>query len=179
MRQVIAPSTPQLIAQRQQSPPDSHTIRSTDSGYSGASALLPPSPSTPARHFPFHHEPGRLPRGIYIGIHDSCRSLYRRFRERFSLFSASARTMPGFRRDRSLQVQGRTWSMSATASSHTCSSLRDHTYPPISRVCAGPGQYGSSTTKTPYPHHSPLVYPALLSRVAEALRSCITLSDFF
>ena len=91
--------------------------------------------------------------------------------------SDSARTMPGFRRDRSLQVQDRTRSMSATASSHARSSLQDHTNLSISRVRGAPGQHGSSTTKNPYPQRSPLVYPALLSRVAEALRSRITLSD--
>ena len=91
--------------------------------------------------------------------------------------SDSARTMPGFRRDRSLQVQDRTRSMSATASSHARSSLQDHANPSISRVRAAPGQHGSPTTKNLYPQRSLLVYPALLSRVAEALRSRITLSD--
>ena len=85
--------------------------------------------------------------------------------------------MPGFRCDRSLQVQVRARSMSATASSHARSSLQDHTNPSISRVRAAPGRHGLSTTKTPYPHRSPLVYPALLSRIAEDLRSRITLSD--
>ena len=40
--------------------------------------------STSPRHFP--HEPGRLPCGIHIGFYDSCRSLCRRFRERFPSF---------------------------------------------------------------------------------------------
>ena len=84
--------------------------------------------------------------------------------------------MPGFRRDRSLQVQVRARSMSATASSHARSSLQDHSNPSISRVRAAPGHHGSSTTKNPYPQRSPLC-TALLSRVAEALRSRITLSD--
>ena len=48
--------------------------------------------------------------------------------------SESARTMPGFRRDCSLQVQDRTHSMSTTASSHARSSPQDHTDPSISRV---------------------------------------------
>ena len=84
--------------------------------------------------------------------------------------------MPGFRRDRSLQVQVRARSMSATASSHARSSLQDHTNLSISRVRGAPGHHGSSTTKNPYPQRSPLC-TALLSRVAEALRSRITLSD--
>ena len=67
--------------------------------------------------------------------------------------------------------------MSATTSSHDRSSLQDHTNPPISLVRAAPAQRESSTTNSSYPHRSPLVYSALLSRVAEALRSSITLSD--
>ena len=70
---------------------------------------LPPSfrqaPSTPARHFPFPHEPGRLPCGVHIRFHDSGRSLYCGFGEHFPTFfrSESVRTMPGFRRDRSFK----------------------------------------------------------------------------
>ena len=48
--------------------------------------LLPPSPIHPARHFPFPHEPGRLPRGIHIRFHDSGGSLYCRFEERLPTF---------------------------------------------------------------------------------------------
>jgi hypothetical protein len=109
--------------------------------------------------------------------------------------SDSVRTMPGFRRDRSLQVQDRTRSMSATASSHARSSLQDPPAPnsSIARVRSSlqdhnPSSNASSSrrmaTSVPpssppiqYPHRSPLVYPALLSRVAEALRARITLSD--
>jgi hypothetical protein len=117
--------------------------------------------------------------------------------------------MPGFRRDRSLQAQDRTRSMSATASSHAHarSSLQESPAPnsSIARVRSSLQDYNpfsnaSSLRPTPsrhvqssppapshhvhsssppiqYPHRSPLVYPALLSRVAEALRSRITLSD--
>ena len=92
--------------------------------------------------------------------------------------SESASSMPGFRRDRLLQVQDRTRSMSATASSHARSSLQDHTNLSSSRVRASAGQHMSSAGKAaPYPHRSPLVYSTLLSRIAEALRSRITLSD--
>ena len=62
-----SPAHHRLSTQRQQSPLDSHSIRSTNLGYSGASA--PPStkpPSTPARYFP--HELGRLPCGVHIGL---------------------------------------------------------------------------------------------------------------
>jgi hypothetical protein len=123
--------------------------------------------------------------------------------------SDSVRTMPGFRRDRSLQVQDRTRSMSATASSHAHarSSLQDppapnssiarvrsslQDYNPFSNASSlrpapsrhvpssppAPSQHvHSSSPPIQYPHRSPLVYPALLSRVAEALRTRITLSD--
>lgn len=98
--------------------------------------------------------------------------------------SESARTMPGpFRRDRSLQVQDRTRSMSATASTHVRSSLQDQTIPSpasTSRLRPAPSQLqgnGQPSSSSPFPHRSPIVYPALLSRVAEALRARIVLSD--
>ena len=88
--------------------------------------------------------------------------------------------MPGFRRDRSLQVQDRTRSLSATASINARSSLQDQTITSpasTSRVRAALSQQGQSSSPSPYPHRSPIVYPALLSRVAEALRARIVLSD--
>ncbi|KAF8268770.1 CNH domain-containing protein [Lactarius quietus] len=94
--------------------------------------------------------------------------------------SDSVRTMPVFRRDRSLQVQDRTRSLSATASTHVRSSLQDQTTPSpasTSRVRHTPSQLGQPSSQSPYPHRSPIVYPALLSRVAEALRARIVLSD--
>ena len=94
--------------------------------------------------------------------------------------SESVRTMPAFRRDRSLQVQDRTRSLSATASTHVRSSLQDHTTPSpasTSRVRHAPSQLGHPSSPSPYPHRSPIVYPALLSRVSEALRARIVLSD--
>ena len=96
--------------------------------------------------------------------------------------SESARTMPmpGFCRDRSLQLQERTRSMSATASIHVGSSLQDQTSispASTSRIRAAPSQHGQPSSPPPYPHRSPIVYPALLSRVAEALRARIVPSD--
>jgi hypothetical protein len=81
--------------------------------------------------------------------------------------------MPGFRHGRSLQVQDRTRTMSATASSHARSSLQDHatlSRPFIARVRPAPTQHGQSSSMSLYPHRSPLVYPALLSLVTEALQ---------
>ena len=91
----------------------------------------------------------------------------------------SARTMPGpFRRDRSLQDRSR--SLSATPSAHVRSSLIDQTVPSpasTSRLRSHPTQ-GNGQTSSPTPYRrSPIVYPALLSRVAEALRARIVLAD--
>lgn len=95
--------------------------------------------------------------------------------------SESARTMPAFRRDRSLQVQDRTRSLSATGSAHVRSSTQDQpilSTPPRVRTVTSPLQgNGQPSSPSPYPHRSPIVYPALLSRVAEALRARIVLTD--
>jgi hypothetical protein len=91
--------------------------------------------------------------------------------------SESVRTMPAFRRDRSLQVQDRTRSMSATGST-VRSPHQDHTILSTpSRVRPVPSQLGQPSSPSPYPGRSPIVYPALLSRVAEALRARIVLTD--
>lgn len=85
-----------------------------------------------------------------------------------------------FRRDRSLQDRSR--SLSATPSTHVRSSLVDQTIPsPASTSRLRPGAShtqgnGQSSSPTPY-RRSPIVYPALLSRVAEALRARIVLTD--
>jgi hypothetical protein len=90
--------------------------------------------------------------------------------------SDSARTMPApFRRDRSLQDRSR--SLSATASAHVRSSLVDQSASRL-RPGAPQSQNGHTSSPTPY-HRSPIVYPALLSRVAEALRARIVLADVF
>ncbi|KAH9000096.1 CNH-domain-containing protein [Lactarius akahatsu] len=166
-----------LSTQRQQSPPDSNSIRSTDSGYSGASvptskpyslqldtALMNPAVSRAASASSTHVDPSAS--GSANGNRRS---------------SESARTMPGpFRRDRSLQVQDRTRSMSATASTHARSSHQDQTVPSpasTSRLRPAPSQLGQPSSPSPYPRRPPIVYPALLSRVAEALRARIVLSD--
>ena len=89
--------------------------------------------------------------------------------------------MPAFRRDRSLQVQDRTRSLSATGSAHVRSSHQDQAILSTpSRVRPVPSQLqgnGQPSSPSPYPHRSPIVYPALLSRVAEALRARIVLTD--
>jgi hypothetical protein len=95
--------------------------------------------------------------------------------------SDSARTMPApFRRDRSLQDRSR--SLSATTSAHVRSSLVDQTIPsPASTSRLRPGapqsQGNGQVSSNPYPHRTPIVYPALLSRVAEALRARVVLAD--
>jgi hypothetical protein len=93
----------------------------------------------------------------------------------------STRTMPApFRRDRSLQDRSR--SLSATTSAHVRSSFVDQTVPSpasTSRLRYGTPQAqgnGQAPSPTPY-RRSPIVYPALLSRVAEALRARIVLTD--
>ncbi|KAH9072338.1 CNH-domain-containing protein [Lactarius deliciosus] len=166
-----------LSTQRQQSPPDSNSIRSTDSGYSATSvptskpyslqldtALMNPATSRAASASSTHIDPSAS--GSTNGNRRS---------------SESARTMPGpFRRDRSLQVQDRTRSMSATASTHARSSHQDQTVPSpasTSRARPAPSQLGQPSSPSPYPRRPPIVYPALLSRVAEALRARIVLSD--
>ena len=95
--------------------------------------------------------------------------------------SDSARTVPApFRRDRSTQDRSR--SLSATPSTHVRSSLVDQTVPsPASTSRLRPGAShtqgnGQASSSAPY-HRSPIVYPALLSRVAEALRARIVLTD--
>jgi RHO1 GDP-GTP exchange protein 1/2 len=85
-----------------------------------------------------------------------------------------------FRRDRSTQDRSR--SLSATPSTHVRSSLVDQTVPsPASTSRLRPGAShtqgnGQASSPTPY-RRSPIVYPALLSRVAEALRARIVLAD--
>jgi len=85
-----------------------------------------------------------------------------------------------FRRDRSMQ--DRTRSLSATPSTHVRSSLVDQTASSpasASRLRPGvshPQGNGQAYSPTPY-RRSPIVYPALLSRVAEALRARIVLAD--
>jgi RHO1 GDP-GTP exchange protein 1/2 len=95
--------------------------------------------------------------------------------------SDSTRTVPGpFRRDRS--TQDRTRSLSAAPSTVGSSTLVDQPIPsPASTSRLRPGAThtlgnGKASSSTPY-RRSPIVYPALLSRVAEALRARIVLTD--
>ncbi|KAH9977526.1 RhoGEF Rgf2 [Russula compacta] len=91
--------------------------------------------------------------------------------------------MPGpSRRDRPLQ--DRSWSISASTLAHVRSSHADQTVPSpastSSRLRHATSQSqgnGQLSSPTPYPRRSPIVYPALLSRVAEALRARIVLTD--
>jgi RHO1 GDP-GTP exchange protein 1/2 len=96
--------------------------------------------------------------------------------------SDSSRTVPGpSRRDRSsLQQQDRSRSMSATTSAHVRSSFADIPSPAStsSRArSAGAPQIQGNGRGSSYPRRSPIVYPAVLSRVAEALRARIVLTD--
>jgi hypothetical protein len=79
--------------------------------------------------------------------------------------SESSKTMPGvpvYRRERS--NQDRSMSMSAATNS-----IRNR--PPI------PGRLSPTSIRTPTSRKTPIVYPALLSRVAEAFRERIPLAD--
>jgi hypothetical protein len=107
--------------------------------------------------------------------------------------------MRGFRRGHSLRVQDRTRSMSATPQDRPTtnssiarvrSSLQGHkSFSNTPSLRPAPSRHVPSSPPAPsqhvqsssppiqYSHRSPLVYPALLSRVAEALYARITLSD--
>lgn len=91
----------------------------------------------------------------------------------FRRSSESARTMPGgtgSRRERT--NQDRTMSMSAaTSSSRMAEGNRSPQRPPI------PGRNSPTSMRTPIPRKTPIVYPALLSRVAEAFRERIVIAD--
>ncbi|KAH7914608.1 CNH domain-containing protein [Hygrophoropsis aurantiaca] len=93
--------------------------------------------------------------------------------------SDSARTMPGgpgYRRDRT--SQDRSMSMSA-ASSSMRTMIDARTRPPIPHMNVTEGR-NSPTASTRAPNavrKTPIVYPALLSRVAEAFRERINLAD--
>ncbi|KAI9510515.1 CNH domain-containing protein [Russula earlei] len=160
--QIPQPSPARHRSSQRLSPPDSLSIRSTDSGYSGTSA---PSSIPQSVHFNAAHmnQVGRAASASpYIDTSSPGNNVRRS--------TDSTRTMPGsFRRDRSLQDRSR--SLSATASAHTVT-------PPVSasRVRHGTAQ-SQGNGQAPYPRRSPIVYPALLSRVAEALRARIVLTD--
>lgn len=153
------------------------SIHSTDSGYSSASASPSPKPH------PLQLNTSLMNPGISRVASTSASTTLIDHSipgsgSASQRSSKSTHTTPGFHCDRSLQVQDHTPHMSAAASSHAHSSLQDCTNLSSSRVRASPGQHMSSTGKAaPYPHRSPLMYPALLSRIAEALCSRITLSD--
>jgi RHO1 GDP-GTP exchange protein 1/2 len=87
--------------------------------------------------------------------------------------SDSVRTVPGaaFRRDRTTQDR----SMSMSAASGSIRTMVDRGIrPPIPLI--GEGR-NSPTASTRLPRRAPIVYPALLSRVAEAFRERIPIQD--
>ncbi|KAN0129886.1 hypothetical protein V8E53_012358 [Lactarius tabidus] len=109
-----------LSTQRQQSPPDSLSNRSTDSGYSSASA--PPSTNTHTLQLDTAHmNPALSSVSVSTTLVDPSIAGSGNGPRRSS---GSVRTMHGFRRDCPLQVQNRTRSMSATRSSHVTLVLR-------------------------------------------------------
>ncbi|KIJ65660.1 hypothetical protein HYDPIDRAFT_27654 [Hydnomerulius pinastri MD-312] len=91
--------------------------------------------------------------------------------------SDSARTMPapGFRRDRTTQDR----SMSMSAASNSMRTVLDaRSRPPIPHSLQGGRNSPTSSTKGPaVRNRTPIVYPALLSRVADAFRERINLAD--
>ena len=158
------------------SPQDNLSIRSADSGYSGTSA--PPSKPYPLQlDVALMNQAGRAASSSSTNL-DNGSSARRSSAD-------SSRTMPGpSRRDRSsLQQQDRSRSMSATTSAHMRPSFVDIPSPAStsSRVRSGVPQVPANGQGSPtrYPRRSPIVYPALLSRVAEALRARIVLTDVF
>ncbi|TFK39883.1 CNH domain-containing protein [Crucibulum laeve] len=89
--------------------------------------------------------------------------------------SESARTMPkyGARRDRT--AQDRSMSMSAASNSmRTVLDQKRSSRPPIPSLHEG---RGSPVSVRPHTKKTPIVYPALLSRVAEAFRDRIPITD--
>lgn len=165
--QIPQPAPAHHRSSQRQSPPDSHSIRSNDSG----------SPYPPSKPHPLQLDTAALTN--QVGRTASVSAYPDPSNSRRS--SDSTRTMPApFRRDRSMQDRSR--SLSATPSTHVRSSLVDQTIPsPASTSRLRPGAShaqgnGQSSSPTPY-RRSPIVYPALLSRVAEALRARIVLTD--
>lgn len=162
--QIPQPAPAHHRSSKRQSPPDSLSILSTDSG-SGISG--PSSKPHPLQlDTTLMNQVGRAAStSAPVDGNNPRRS------------SDSARTMPApFRRDRSLQDRSR--SLSATTSAHVRSSLVDQSVPsPASTSRLRPGAPQSQNGHMSYPRRSPIVYPALLSRVAEALRARVVLAD--
>ncbi|KAI0272327.1 CNH domain-containing protein [Gloeopeniophorella convolvens] len=163
------------------SPPDALSIRSADSSHSAASSVPPPRPYPLQLDTALMNQAARASPASSTYVDSSAASNGTR------RSSESSRTMPApFRRDRS--TQDRTRSMSAATTAHVRAALQhDQTIPSpastSSRVRASlPLPQGNGSAMVPsspgsFPRRSPIVYPALLSRVAEALRARIALSD--
>jgi hypothetical protein len=165
--QIPQPTPAHHRSSQQQSPPDSHSIRSSDSG----------SPYPPSKPHPLQLDTAALMnqvgRAASVSTYpDSSNTRH---------FSDSTCTMPApFCRDRSTQDHSR--SLSATPSTHVHLSLVDQTTSsPASASRLRPGvshPQGNRQASSPTPYHrSPIMYPALLSRVAEALRARFVLTD--
>ena len=173
---VLQPVPAQHRSSRRLSPQDSLSIRSADSGYSATS--VPPSKphSLQLDTALMNQAPSVASSHTYVDTLTHGKNNARRS-------SDSTRTMPGpSRRDRPLQ--DRSWSISASTLAHVRSSHADQTVPSpastSSRLRHATSQSqgnGQLSSPTPYPRRSPIVYPALLSRVAEALRARIVLTD--
>ncbi|KAI0060701.1 CNH-domain-containing protein [Artomyces pyxidatus] len=156
------------------SPPDGLSVRSAGSDQS--------APSPPGRPYPLQLDTALMTQSArpnispvsstHIDLNPPGSSTRRS--------SESARTMPGgpsYRRERSAQDRSR--SMSAATTAQVRAALLDGTSPSSSRPRPSlPPLPGSSAPSSPGPpRRTPIVYPALLSRVAEAFRARIALAD--
>ena len=163
------PAHHRLSTQRQQSPPGSQSIRSTDSGCSGAFAV-PPSKQHPLQLDTTLKNPSVSRAGSASPTYDDRSALDSGNGARRSLESARTMPIPGFRCDRSLQVQDCTLPIH-NPFHHVRSSLQDQTIPSVAstaRVHPAPSQHWQPSSplvfSSPYPHHSPIVYSDLLAQ---------------
>lgn len=91
--------------------------------------------------------------------------------------SESTRTLPrpaGARRERTLQDRSRSMSATTAQARTLLGDIKQHSRPSLPSFSPNNGRH------SPAPHHSrrtPIVYPALLSRVAEAFRGRIAVSE--
>ncbi|KAH8093213.1 CNH-domain-containing protein [Cristinia sonorae] len=93
--------------------------------------------------------------------------------------SESSKTLPGpaFRRDRSIQDRSRSMSAAVATSPYRGMPEPGRVRPPIPSL--PPGRDSPASTRNATPRRGPTVYPALLSRVAQAFKDRIQLSDRF
>ncbi|KAI0042292.1 CNH-domain-containing protein [Auriscalpium vulgare] len=149
-----------------QVPPDALSVRSGSSDQSAA--------SPPPRPHPLQLDTAIMNHAARPGT--SASSLVEASTRRSS---ESSRTMPGgpaFRRDRT--VQDRSRSMSAATTAQVRAVLLDGVAGSSRSRPSLPLMQGSSTPSSPGPpRRTPIVYPALLSRVAEAFRARVAVND--